>query len=101
LETQQKGVVVVYFPNPQVLYNSNENDSKKKDWKERLEANHRISKCVPIRVVAVHLCLPNSYIFKLLASVYGAASKGSTTRTKIHIGNPIEIRYKLQQFGKC
>jgi hypothetical protein len=101
LETQRKGVIIVGFPNEADVYNSNDNDDENDYRKERLEANHRIGKCVPLRVVAVHLCLPNSYKFKVLASFYGIASKASTARTKIHLGNPTEYRYKLQQYGKC
>jgi hypothetical protein len=113
VETQRKGVIIVYFPNTEDLYNcvnqnivELENDDrkskwKKSNWKERMIANGRIGKVVPIRVAAVHICLPNSHLFKVVANVFGMASKALNVRTKIHLGHPTEIRYKLQQYGKC
>jgi hypothetical protein len=108
VETQCKGIVVVCLPNVLDEYDSKENDNQNNDkqsmaqWSmERVEANALIEKVVPLRVAAVHICLPNSHKFKVLASVLGIVSKASNARTKIHLGNPIEIRYKLQQYGKC
>jgi hypothetical protein len=114
VETLCKGIVVVCLPNIHDGYNSKETVNQNNDklesndnqslaqWSmERVEANALIEKVVPLRVAAVHICLPNSYKFKVLASFYDVASKTSTARTKIHLGNPIEIRYKLQQYGKC
>ena len=120
-ETQRKGiVVVVYFPlclypyynantNTNTNTNTNENELEnngKKDtvniaqWtKERMEAISLVCKVTPSRVAAIHICLPNSNKFKALASFYGVALKASNARTKLHLGNPIEIRYKLQQYG--
>jgi hypothetical protein len=120
VETQRKGIVIVGFPSGQDVFNINESDNndlysnddaaiKAKanenhttaQWtKNRLEANSIIAKVVPLRVAAIHMCLPNSRIFKVVASVYGIALKVWSARTKIHLGNPIEIRYKLQQYGK-
>ena len=95
VESQCKGVVIVCLPN--VCSNDSYNS---KESKERIEANALIEQVVPIRIAAVHVCLPNVLKFKLLASVYGMISKASISRTKIHLGNPIEIRYQLQQYGK-
>ncbi|MGK3753048.1 MAG: hypothetical protein ACI8RD_005355 [Bacillariaceae sp.] len=101
------GIIVVAFSAQ--LNHSNETDNQNKklnfnlaQWrKERLEANALIATVAPLRIAAIHVCLPNSNKFKLLASVYGIALKVWNARTKIHLGNPIEIRYKLQQYGKC
>ena len=66
----------------------------------RLEANKIIAKVVPLRVASIHICLPNSNKFKLLSSIYGIILKRWNARARIHLGNPLEIRYKLQQYGK-
>jgi hypothetical protein len=95
VETQRKGIIIVYFPNPKDMNN------KKSNWNERLTANARFAKVVPLRVAAVHFCLPDSHLFKVIASVFGMTSKALNVRTKIHLGHPTEIRYKLQQYGKC
>ena len=68
--------------------------------KNRLEANKIIAKVVPLRVASIHICLPNSNKFKLLSSIYGIILKRWNARARIHLGNPLEIRYKLQQYGK-
>ena len=96
LETQQKGVVMVNFPTP---YGNDIKHARK-----RLDSFSRIAQCIPVRIVAVHFCVPNSHRFKflnsVLNSVYGTSSRPLIPRVRFHLGNPIEIRYKLQQFGK-
>jgi hypothetical protein len=114
-ETQRRGIVVVVFPSGQHVYDTvnDEQELEKKDdkkaanehnttkrTKERLSVNSIIAKVVPLRVAAIHICLPNSQIFGVVASFYGIALKLWNARTRIHLGNPIEIRYKLQQHGK-
>jgi hypothetical protein len=66
-----------------------------------LAVNKILANVVPQRIAAIHICLPNSQIFGLVASFYGIALKLWNARTRIHLGNPTEIRYKLQQYGKC
>ena len=100
LETQQKGVVVVNFPSPKVLYAVSKSVNNIKDLKKRLDTISRTANCTPVRFAAIHWCLPDSHVFKLLTSVYGTAFRELATRIRFHLGNPIEIRYKLQQFGK-
>ena len=96
LETQQKGVVMVNFPTHYV--------NNTKDARKRLDSFSRIAQCIPVRIVAVHFCVPNSHLFQflnsVLNSVYGTSSRPLIPRVRFHLGNPIEIRYKLQQFGK-
>ena len=116
-ETQRRGVIIVIFPSGQQVYDTVndarqlENNNKKDDddnaihnttkyTKERLSVNHILAKLVPQRMTAIHICLPNSQIFGLVASFYGIALKSWNARTRIHLGNPTEIRYKLQQYGK-
>ncbi|OEU10954.1 hypothetical protein FRACYDRAFT_246827, partial [Fragilariopsis cylindrus CCMP1102] len=116
-ETQRRGVIIVIFPSGQQVYDTVndarqlENNNKKDDdddnaihnttkyTKERLSVNHILAKLVPQRMTAIHICLPNSQIFGLVASFYGIALKSWNARTRIHLGNPTEIRYKLQQYG--
>ena len=100
LETQQKGVVCVNFPSPNVLYAVSKSVNNIKDLKKRLDTISRTANCTPVRFAAIHWCLPDSHIFKLLTSVYGTTFRELATRIRFHLGNPIEIRYKLQQFGK-
>ena len=92
LETQQKGVVMVIFPIP---YG---NDIK--NARERLDSLSRTLQSIPIRIVALHFCVPDSHLFKFLNTVYGTSSRPLIPRVRFHLGNPIEILYKLQQFGK-
>ncbi|MGK3759204.1 MAG: hypothetical protein ACI8RD_011521 [Bacillariaceae sp.] len=111
VETQRKGIVVVAYSIN--LSNSNENDNENNnnelayiDRMERMKAYYILGKVVPQRMAAMHICLPNVQIFGVVASFYGIAFKLFNARTSIHArtklyaGNPIEIRYKLQQHGK-
>jgi hypothetical protein len=103
VETQRKGIIIIGFPNEHDVYTSHENDNYSvAQWrKERLEANTLIAKVTPIRIAAIHICLPYTNKYRVLTSFYGIALKALNARAKIHCGKPIEINYKLQQYGKC
>jgi hypothetical protein len=107
VETQRKGIVVVGFSTYMYKNNELENDDRQSNsdlgqWtKDRMEANACITNVAPLRVAAAHVCLRKKYMFKVLESFYGFTIKAMNARTKIHFGNPIEMRYKLQEFGKC
>ena len=58
-----------------------------------------IAQIVPIRIVCVHLCLPNKQVYRVTAKLFGMAISALNSRTKIHVGNPVEWRYALQAFG--
>ena len=58
-----------------------------------------IAQIVPIRIVCVHLCLPNKHVYRVTAKLFGMAISALNSRTKVHVGNPVEWRYALKAFG--
>jgi len=126
VETQQKGVVIVVWPsdppNP-TSRNSNNNNSManssasssgsesegESNWEGFLRpklskndlANHnRYYHAQPIRIAAIHWCSQDKPIYRVLNSLYYfSLDSKSQSRYKVHYGEQLEIRYKLQAFG--
>ena len=100
IETQRKGGIVVVFPSfTHMKYGDSTNAlTKIKFIKYRSELNATVAKVIPIRLTAVHICLPQSSL-SLIASNFVLNLQQWSTRTRIHLGNPLEIRYQLQGYG--
>jgi hypothetical protein len=79
VETQQKGLVVInYQLNPFSRIFANKS--------EREEARRTMS-CFPIRVSAIHLCLPDNPAFSVIrAVVMASATPEVRTRMRFHSG---------------
>uniref|UniRef100_A0A7S4ASV8 DUF6824 domain-containing protein n=1 Tax=Pseudo-nitzschia australis TaxID=44445 RepID=A0A7S4ASV8_9STRA len=100
IETQRKGAIAVIFPSfAHMQYSNNSNVMKNlKFLKERTEINAVVGGVIPIRITAVHICLPRSSLSQI-ASSFVLHLKQYSTRLRIHLGDPLEIRYKLQGYG--
>ena len=64
-----------------------------------ISTKRMIVQAVPIRMVSVHLCYPNTEVYRIVGKVASMASSIWNSRTKIHFGNPIEWQYALQSYG--
>lgn len=92
LETQRKGIVSCVWP-------EGTNSLILSDPTERKAVRHMLD-CVPLRVSAAHICLPTEPKSQLLlALLLLALPKAERARTRMHLGNPTECRYKLMTFG--
>jgi hypothetical protein len=100
VETQRKGVVVVAMPSQMHLeYGVNENLLHKVNFiRNRAAMNAFAAEVIPIRLAAIHLCFPKN-TFTQIVSSFGSALAAYNSRTKVHLGMPVELRYQLQQFG--
>ena len=58
-----------------------------------------VAGAVPIRMVGNHLCYPNTQAYRVRGKIVGMANSVWNSRTKIHLGSPIEWRYALQAYG--
>ena len=57
---------------------------------------------VPCRFAAIHNCWPDRPAFRLIANlltVYGVSGSTQRLRLKFHIGDELEMRYRLKSFG--
>jgi hypothetical protein len=96
VESQQKGIVLVLWPNPDIA----------KSLKLRYPINsggrlvQMVFQCVPVRVAAIHFCTPpNDPFFRILNSVFALCIGGTRSRLKFHLGEPIELEYKVNSYG--
>lgn len=93
LETQRKGVVVVHFPSTQHVQ-SNFSFAMARE-KPKMFARPFAS--IPLRMVALHFCLPNIPWVKTMSSLLVLSNL--VPRSKYHFGNDVELRYQLQGYG--
>ena len=97
VESQQKGIVVLLWPNPDIA----------KSFKLRYPINsggrimQMVLQCAPIRMVAIHFCAPaNDPFFKIVQSVLALTiAGGRRSRFKVHSGGPIELKYQIKSYG--
>eukprot|EP00536_Pseudo-nitzschia_multiseries_P017337 jgi/Psemu1/248095/estExt_Genewise1.C_15010010 len=94
IETQRKGLVIIGWPCDEIISGSNSPMS---------EDDTRSIKSVdglPIRIAALHFCIQNRPVYRILNSLfYFTLDSSYKSRYKVHIGEPLEIRYKLQGYG--
>jgi len=129
VETQQKGIVIIAWPSDPPTSNisstnsssgssigggtsscsSEDETSTSSNWEEFLRPKYtkndiayhkRYYRSQPIRVAAMHWCSQDKPIYRVLNSLYYfSLDSKSQSRYKVHLGEPLEIRYKLQAFG--
>jgi len=93
VESQRKGMVNVLWPEGDFseiqmpLHNDSRNLLKK------------VIAAAPLRLVAVHICFPDTLYFNLLRSFLILTFSSQRSRMKFHVGTSIERRYSLQGFG--
>jgi len=98
LETQHAGAIVILKPTYQTQ-NEERQGSLLQKVKARVEANALVASVIPVRVAAMHICLPNSPLATILASLFSMHLGMWLPRVKFHFGNPLEQRYQLQGYG--
>lgn len=102
VESQRKGTIVVIFPSSTLhVYSDGDvaEPSQKKFLRDRVTANAIVAKVTPMRLAAIHVCLPNKPVYHIVSHLYGMVLAKWNSRTKIHLGNPLELRYCLQGYG--
>mmetsp|Transcript_39887 Transcript_39887/g.44550 ORF Transcript_39887/g.44550 Transcript_39887/m.44550 type:complete len:614 (-) Transcript_39887:459-2300(-) len=97
IESLQKGVILITYVPPNNFIASAQ--SNLEIHRVRLSSLARILQCVPIRIVSIHLCYPNTEAYKIKGKIFSMVSSVWNTRAKIHLGNPVEWRYALQGYG--
>mmetsp|Transcript_22713 Transcript_22713/g.48209 ORF Transcript_22713/g.48209 Transcript_22713/m.48209 type:complete len:481 (+) Transcript_22713:126-1568(+) len=54
---------------------------------------------IPLRTCSTHFCLPDKPYFHVIRTVFAMAHVVFRSRLKFHIGEEVELRYKLQSYG--
>lgn len=93
VESQQKGVVFLVWPGDSANVR---NIPNQRDRTLHIKCND----AAPIRLAAVHFCFSNEPFFHLLRSIM-AMTLGAVyrLRLKFHVGEGVELRYRLKTFG--
>jgi hypothetical protein len=115
VESQRRGLVLISLSGPKVTDGIIQSQSQDKKVKEKEDSDSQeaqkfhasrmathvlCASSVPFRVSAIHLCLPQKPMYKILKSIYGVAIGSRwNSRVKFHLGESIELRYELQQYG--
>ena len=92
IESLRRGLVIVSF------INLNHYMGAKMVYRI-VTLNAKIAQTVPIRLVCVHICYPNTEVYKVRGKVVGMVTSVLNSRIKIHLGNLVEWRYALQGYG--
>jgi len=96
IECHRKGLIIISFVH---LNSDTVSKFNLKLIKDKLSAQMMIAQAIPIRMVGNHVCYPNTQAYRVRGKVVGMANSVWNSRTKIHLGNPIEWRYALQGYG--
>jgi len=96
VECHQKGVVVVYFPSWQHQLELVPTPLQR----TKLQVQSQVAHIVPLRIVCLHACFPNTQLYQVYGKVLAMLLSSTwQSRTKIHVGSPVEWRYALQSYG--
>ena len=100
VETQRRGAVALSFVGPKVLPDVVPSQKQLRYHQSRIAAHTATSNAVPLRCIAIHGCLPDQYIYRILEPMYtmtmGAAL---SSKVKIHMGELTEFKYHLKSYG--
>ena len=94
IESLQRGIIVVGYHKCTASAKSNVETYR---WRTSLYI--RMAQAVPVRAVCFHMCYPNTEVYKFRGKIHGMISSVWNSRTKIHLGNPVEWQYALQGYG--
>jgi len=96
VETQKQGIVLVMWLSSASLSVRNNGSSFRTMSSDPY-------KCTCVRFSAIHVCTPDTPLYRLFRSVIIMKGFGNQTstraRVRFHTGAPIELRYKLVGFG--
>lgn len=101
VESQQKGMVVLSISGPNITReeDQNQNSKQQKFHENRVKTHATVGSAVPMRLTAIHFCLPNTTLHHILTRIYGMALGNFSTRIKFHLGQSVELRYALKSYG--
>ena len=105
VESQRRGMVIVSYSGPKITIEEEKaiNSNLKKFHQSRMSTHVTVGAAIPLRLVAIHLCFPDTTFTQILTKIYGIAlwtmDNNISARVKVHSGQSIELRYKLKGYG--
>ena len=104
VESQRKGAIVISYSGPKITEDetADNKQQQRKFHSSRVKSHVVVASAVPVRIVAIHFCLPNTSgnsVFSALSNIYGMVLGAWSSRVKFHLGESIEIRYQLKCYG--
>lgn len=109
IESQQKGLIAI----TEAYCWSDEDDSGGGDKrsktllkfphpKEGLYYTKRLLESLANRLIAIHNCWPDRPAFRIISkllTIYGVSGSTQRSRLRFHVGDELEMRYRLKSFG--
>jgi len=107
IESQQRGTVVI----TESYCWSSEDSGRDRRSKSSLKFPHpqeslyytkRLLESMPNRMIAIHNCWPDRPAFRIISkllTIYGVSGATQRLRLKFHIGDELEMRYRLKSYG--
>eukprot|EP00538_Stauroneis_constricta_P013129 CAMPEP_0119557070 /NCGR_PEP_ID=MMETSP1352-20130426/8844_1 /TAXON_ID=265584 /ORGANISM="Stauroneis constricta, Strain CCMP1120" /LENGTH=578 /DNA_ID=CAMNT_0007604111 /DNA_START=81 /DNA_END=1817 /DNA_ORIENTATION=+ len=89
---QKKGVVVVFYSHGATMQHI-------LDGFKFHQFNSWLADATPLRVSALHMCLPNEFLRPLFGAALHFSSPEVRQRMKMHYGSIIECQYELNSYG--
>ena len=111
IESQQTGLVIIgesYMWSAGDGGSSGSRDKRSKSLlkfphpKEGLFYVNRLLESIPNRLIALHSCWPDRPAFRIISkllTIYGVSGSTQRLRLKFHIGDELEMRYRLKSYG--
>merc|ERR1712176_1520987 len=110
IESQQKGLAVI---GESYMWSAGDGGSGSRDKrsnsllkfphpKEGLHYIKQLTEAMPNRLIALHNCWPDRPAFRLISkllAIYGVSGSTQRLRLKFHIGDELEMRYRLKSYG--
>ena len=108
IESQQTGLVVI---GEAYMWSPGDSGSRDKHSKSFLSFPHpqegvhhirRLFDSMANRLIAVHNCWPDRPAFRIISkllTIYGVSGSTQRLRLKFHVGDELEMRYRLKSYG--
>ena len=73
--------------------------SRESNFVELLSEGNRALSSLPIRIACIHYCFRDNPIYRVIKAVSMLMMGRNKTKTMVHVGGDLEMRYAIQSFG--
>jgi len=105
IESQQKGIVTIsesYCWSTEDSYKRSKTSLRFPNPQEGVHYLKRLFDSMANRMVAIHNCWPDRPAFRIMSkllTIHGLSQSEQRLRLKFHIGDELEMRYRLKSYG--
>ena len=102
VESQRRGMVLLFYPSPDSMGFDGDSMFKTLPSPNDRKLADRFNVAIPIRICAVHLCLPDTLFFRLFRSAMVLSFQSSSRlRLKTHTGTLYNHNHNHTSMGVC